>query len=70
MRSCEECNGDELGFDGIDDDDEVPLVQGVLRRTFSRIGELGLLEGGGVFDKVKRWCLGELFAANPSALNH
>ncbi|GKA31551.1 hypothetical protein Tco_0717856 [Tanacetum coccineum] len=43
-------NSDELGLEGMDDDDddEVPLVEGVFMGAFGRVGELGLLEGGGV----------------------
>ncbi|GJY80927.1 hypothetical protein Tco_0493678 [Tanacetum coccineum] len=41
--------GEELGLDGMeDDDDEVPLVEGVLSGAFGGVRELGLLVGGSV----------------------
>ncbi|GKD49849.1 hypothetical protein Tco_1278825, partial [Tanacetum coccineum] len=40
--------GEELGLEGMDEEDEVPLVNGVLMGAFGGVGELGLLEGGGM----------------------
>ncbi|GKC96146.1 hypothetical protein Tco_1161588 [Tanacetum coccineum] len=37
--------GGEYDVEGIEEEDEVPIVDGVLMGAFAGVGELGLLEG-------------------------